>query len=142
MSPTSRYLLDSRRLVDEQGKPWEIGNSYGRARIKGYPQPSSSFTLSGIYNKHRTKNVQNRRGVSFMPGEGDYASSIMVFPTHNTFVFEGVMAGHTLVSFAPQKEDQVVKRIVYGGEDITHTGLVTKPGEEITDVTIVIGNDS
>jgi hypothetical protein len=82
------------------------------------------------------------RSQTFLPGEGDYPNSIMVFPTKSTFVLEGVMAGTSVITFMPQKQGQVVKQILYNGQDITETGLLTKPGDEIEGVTIVIGNET
>lgn len=130
------------RLVDEQGDPWEIDRSFGFAHTQDHPQAAGSFTLTGFYNKDRTHSVQDHFGESFQLGDGDYDSSRMVFRTRSTFVLEGVMAGTTLIKFEPKKEGQVLKRILYEGRGITETGLVTQPGQEATDVIIVIGAES
>ena len=62
----------------------------------------------------------------------------MLFPTKNTFVIQGMMPGHTILTFMPQKEGQKVAEIHYDGRDIKQAGIETKPGQEIRDVTIVI----
>ncbi len=138
-----RGVRISGRLVDEQGSAWEVDRGLGFARIQNYPNTSTGgFSLTGFFNKNSTKNVQDHQAESFHVGEGDYAGSLMVFPTKSTFVFEGVMAGNTLIKFEPKKENQVVKRILYNGQDITESGLLAEPGDEIEGVTIVIGNET
>jgi len=62
----------------------------------------------------------------------------MLFPARNTFVVEGMMPGKTIISFYPKKEGCKVSEILYNGRNIKETGLETKPGQEIKDVTIVI----
>ena len=62
----------------------------------------------------------------------------MLFPTKSTFVIQGVMPGHTLIGFSPQKEGQKVAEILYDGRNVMESGIKTKPGQEIN-VTIVIG---
>jgi len=49
------------------------------------------------------------------------------------------MPGKTIFRFHPKTEGQIVKEILYKGRNIMETGLETKPGQEIKDVTIVIG---
>ena len=49
------------------------------------------------------------------------------------------MPGHTKIDFSPKKEGQKVVKILYDGRDILKSGIQTKPGQEIKDVTIVIG---
>ena len=79
-------------------------------------------------------------GCSFSLGEGNYYDNAsMTFPTKSTFVLQGLMPGHTILGFLPKKEHQKVTEIRYDGEDIRTSGIDTKPGQEIKDVTIVIG---
>jgi hypothetical protein len=128
------------RLADEQGKEWKVSTGYGFATVASQPQEDSSFTLTGFENKNRRKNVRDASGTSFSPGEGDYGSSEMIFPSESTFLLEGVPPGDTTIRFEPKKDGQAVKRILYKGRDITKAGLATKAGEEISDVVIVIGS--
>ena len=62
----------------------------------------------------------------------------MVFPTKSTFLIQGMMPGQTMLGFSPQKEGQHVVKILHGGHDVLKSGIHTKPGQEIKDVTIVI----
>jgi hypothetical protein len=66
----------------------------------------------------------------------------MVFPTRSTFVFASLKPGHTLIRFSPQQENQTVLKILYEGRDILKSGIDTKAGQEIKDVTIVIGPEA
>ena len=65
----------------------------------------------------------------------------MVFPTKSTFVIQGMMPGHTLIGFSPNKEGQKVVKILHNGDNIMESGINTKAGEEIKDITIVIGTE-
>ena len=51
------------------------------------------------------------------------------------------MPGHTMIGFSPNKEGQKVVKILHDGDSIMELGLDTKPGEEIKDITIVIGTE-
>ena len=82
---------------------------------------------------------QRSSGGSFALGEGDYDDGDMHFPTKSTFVIQGMMPGQTMLDFLPNKERQKVVKILYDGRDILKSGIETKPGQEIKDVTIVIG---
>ena len=62
----------------------------------------------------------------------------MIFPTKSTFIIQGMMPGHTELTFLPKKEGQKAVRILHG-RDIVKSGIDTKPGQEINDITIVIG---
>ena len=59
----------------------------------------------------------------------------MFFPTTSTFIIQGMMPGHTIISFSPCKEKQKVVKILHNGQDILKSGIDTKPGEEIKDIT-------
>ena len=49
------------------------------------------------------------------------------------------MPGHTLIGLSPNKEKQKVVKILSGGRDILASGIDTKRGDKIEDVTIVVG---
>ncbi len=51
------------------------------------------------------------------------------------------MPGHTLIGLSPKKEKQKVVKILYDGRDILTAGIDTKPGDEIKNVTIVVGTE-
>ena len=74
-------------------------------------------------------------------GEWPHLSGDMIFPTKSTFVIQGMMPGHTMIGFSPNKEGQKVVKILHDGDSIMELGLDTKPGEEIKDITIVIGTE-
>ena len=138
----ARGVAISGKLVDEKGKDWRIGESFGYANvIKDKPDKSdsSSFSLTHFWNKYRPENVAPYLGGFFALGEGGYRNGDMHFPTKSTFVIQGMMPGNTTIGFLPNKERQKVLKILYGGRDILKSGVETKPGEEIKNVTIVIG---
>jgi len=132
----------SGRFVDQDGKPWQIAQSYGYAHVVGKPEENggsiTSFTLTGFANKYAPHTVRDASGNSFLTGEGPYFGGQMLFPTESTFVIQGVMPGHTTLSFAPQKEGQKVAEIRCNGRNVLDSGIDTRPGQEIKDVTIVI----
>ena len=140
-----RGVLISGKLVDEKGNDWPIGWSYGLARIvknehdKDWQNDYGSFSTSGFRNKYWPQEAEGRSGDHFRPGQGDYDDGQMIFPTKSTFVIQGMMPGHTMLSFSPKKKGQKVVRILQGGRDIMESGIDTQPGQEIKDVTIVIG---
>ena len=138
----------SGRFVDEAGKEWQIGNSYGHAQfindqaapiISKQQESTASFSLTRFWNKYRPNDVTAGAPGSFSLGEGSYENGQMLFPTNSTFVIQGMMQGHTVIGFAPMKEGQEVLKILYDERDIMEAGIVTKPGQEIEDVRIVIG---
>ena len=49
-----------------------------------------------------------------------------------------MMPGKTIISFSPKKEGCKVLEILYNGRNIMETGLETKTGQKIKDITIVI----
>jgi beta-lactamase regulating signal transducer with metallopeptidase domain len=134
-------VLISGRFVDKQGNPWEIAQSYGHAYATGEPEQKrhGSFTLTGFDNKYAPPTVRDASGSSFNSGEGPYCTGDMLFPTKSTFVIQGMMPGHTILGFMPQKEGQKLAEIRCDGRDITKSGIDTKPGQELRNVTIVIG---
>lgn len=143
----NRGVLISGKLVDGAGNPWHIGRSNGHAiavsdKNDAHPEMLfNSFSLTAFRNKYRPECVEDSSGGSFLLGDGDYAGGEMLFPTTSTFVIQGVKPGHTVLGFSPQKEDQKVLRILYAGEDLLKSGIETTPGQELKDVTIVIGTD-
>ena len=52
------------------------------------------------------------------------------------------MPGDTMISFFPKKEGCDVVDILYHGQSIMDTGIETKPGQEIEDVTIIVSSVS
>lgn len=78
---------------------------------------------------------------SFILGEGNYTSGDMLFPTTHTFVIQGMTPGDTKIGFSPQKEGQKVLKILHEDRDVLESGFHTEVGQEVTDVTIVIGKE-
>ena len=137
----------SGKFVDEKGQDWRIGDSYAYAAQVSKDRPARSqfelnegnFSSTNFQNKHRPKNTADHFPGTFLRGEGDYDCDQAVFPTTSTFIIQGMMPGHTMIGFSTNKENQKVVNILYDGRDILDSGIDTKPGEEIKDVTIVIG---
>jgi hypothetical protein len=133
----------SGKFVDEEGKDWKIAESFGFANIKKEESDPTktchSFSLTCFGNRFRPKNVQRGWAGSFALGEGPYDGADMIFVTKSTFVIPGMQPGNTILSLLPNKEGQKVVKILYNGQDVMESGIETKPGEEIKDVTIVIG---
>ncbi len=153
-----RGVLISGKLVDEHGNDWPIGQSFGRAFVYKEPptkeEPTKEmqqgmmeeFSLTDFRNKYRPQSVERASAGTFLDGEGEYASGEMIFPTESTFVIQGMMPGHTIITFLPNKEGQNVVNIMYDGKntmtsgaDMESGGIDTTPGQELKDVTIVIG---
>lgn len=144
----ARGILITGKLVDEQGKPWPIGDSYAYAFHNGDDWPDRTqfelnegdFSLTDFRSKFRPKSVERGSPGTFLNGEGDYDCDQAVFPTNTTFVIQGVMSGdHTMIGLSTNKERQKVVKVLYGGRDIKDSGIDTKPGQEFKDVTIVVG---
>ena len=139
----------SAKLVDEQGNDWHIGTSYAYAWNVDEDRPARTqrqlnegdFSLTNFQNKHRPKNVDRCHPGTFLQGEGDYDCDQAIFTTTNTLLIQGVMSGHTMIGLSPQKERQRVVKILYRGRDILESGIDTAPGEELKDVTIVVGKE-
>ncbi len=140
-----RGALISGRLVDEKGNDWQIGESEGDAKIvkdqhvTDEQEQDSSFFVTGFRNKYTPHDIKESFGGFFARGEGDYHRGEMIFPTKSTFIIQGMMPGQTRLSFSPLKEGQKVLKILQGGRNVMESGIDTKPGQEIKDVTIVIG---
>jgi hypothetical protein len=133
-----RGVTISGKFVDKDGNDWQIAESYGHAIIEDWRSSTGSFSLTDFRNKYRSKDVRRGSGGAFHRDQGDYKSAQMLFPARNTFVVEGMMPGKTIISFSPKKEGCKVSEILYHGRNIKETGLETKPGQEIKDITIVI----
>ncbi len=132
----------SGKFVDEEGKDWQIGQSYGRAYVEAPDQSTQglgSFSLTNFRNKFRPTDSSRGSGGSFSLGDGDYYNNDMIFPTTSTFLIESMKPGHATIGFLPKKEGQKVLKILHDGQDVLKSGIETKPGQEIKDVTIVIG---
>ncbi|MHC4618450.1 MAG: M56 family metallopeptidase [Planctomycetota bacterium] len=136
-----RGVTISGRIVDEEGDDWPITSSHGWAFVKDYPGPNRSFSLTNFRNKHRPKDAGHGSGGTFKPGEGDYASGEMIFPTKSRFIFQGMMPGQTMITFAPKAEGLEVEEILCNGQDIMRTGIETQAGRDINDVTIIVGRE-
>jgi beta-lactamase regulating signal transducer with metallopeptidase domain len=136
-----RGVSISGKLVDQDGKEWQIGRSYGGVHVtSNLKKPHEGPSWSGLPNKFGVQSVRETGSdVFYIPGEGDYDVDNMVFPTSSTFLFPSVKPGHTRITFSPQAEGQEVVKILCNGKDILKSGITTKPGDEIKDVTIVIG---
>lgn len=130
-------VMISGKFVNENRDDIQIGSqAYGLAYRYGHPNPET-MSWSGTRNKYGAK---GRAGSNtFNGGKGDYQEEYMDFPTPSTFIIEGIIPGKTVFRFHPKTEGQIVKEILYNGQNIRETGLETKPGQEIKDVTIVIG---
>ena len=63
----------------------------------------------------------------------------MFFPHEKHVHIQGMKPGHTTIQFSPKKEGREVAEIRHDWADIIDSGIDTKPGQEINDVTIVIG---
>jgi hypothetical protein len=50
-----------------------------------------------------------------------------------------MMPGQTVIDFAPKAEGWQVKEILCNGQNIMHTGIDTQAGQDVNDVTIVVG---
>jgi hypothetical protein len=144
-----RWVSISGKFVDDKGKAWQIGESYAYGAQISKNRPARTqrelnegdFSLTDFQNKHRPENAEKRFPGAFLRGEGDYDCDQAIFPTTSTFMIQGMMPGHTLIGLSPNKEKQKVVKILYGGRDILTSGIDTQPGQEIKDVTIVVGPD-
>lgn len=131
----TRGVSISGKFVDRNGKPWEIAESHGEVRV-GTDLTNRSY--SGLINKHRPKDAKSDSRFFLADGDGPYHDEQMLFPTTSSFLIQGVLPGRTTITFAPQKVGQKVAEIRYDGRDILKSGIDTKPGEELRDVTILI----
>ena len=135
----ARGVAISGKFIDEQGNPWQIDQSHGYANITNYLNWDSNFSLTKFWNKHRPIDVKASSGGPFSTGKGQYGGGQMLFPTKSTFGIQGMMPGNTMINFFPMKEGQKVVKMLHNGRSITEWGIASKPGQEIEDVTIVIG---
>ena len=132
----------SGKFVDEEGKEWHTTRSHGYATTDSNQlgSQSHSFSLSRFGNKFGPKDVNEYSAGSFCSGEGSYQSRHMVFPTPSTFLIQGMMPGRTQFTFLPkEKEGRAARRILLFGNDIKESGIETKAGQTVEDLTIVIG---
>ncbi|MHC4353278.1 MAG: carboxypeptidase regulatory-like domain-containing protein [Planctomycetota bacterium] len=136
-----RGVTISGAFVDQEGKPWKVGRGYGngRARRGGFGGSSSNFVYG---NKYAPSYIRKASTVFYHKGQGDGSGAVMVFPTESTFLLPAMVPGETIIDFRPRSGRERLLKILYQGEDISKTGLVTKPGQKIDDVTIVIGTST
>lgn len=127
----------SGRLVDENGRDWEVAFSFGRA-IVGAANERRGFVPTSVdfRNKYRPKNSDGMARIGFYYGKGDYPDGELTFPTKSTFLVQGLKPGHTTFEFQPQK----VAKILHAGQEILDSGIDTEPGQETKDITIVISS--
>ena len=129
----------SGKLVDENGIPIEeiASGAFGSSYRSGYSNPGGMLEdWNGVRNRY---GVEGKARYIFKGGKGDYEKAHMVFPTPSTFIIKGIIPGRTILRFRPNTKGRTVKEILYKGKNIIETGIETKPGQEIKDVTIVIG---
>jgi hypothetical protein len=133
-----RGVKISGRFVDDKGNPWKVGRSFGSAyvRDRGFGGAASNFIYG---NKYAPPYIRNGCTVFYEEGEGDNAGAMIIFPTESTFVLPAMLPGKTTINFGPRGQGRRVLKILYEGNDISRTGLVTEAGQEIDDVTIVVG---
>ena len=126
------------RFVDQNGDPWQVGRGFGNGRSKrqGFGGAASNFVYG---NRYAPPYIRDGCTVFYEEGEGDGVGVVMVFPTESSFLLPAMVPGETVISFRPRGKDEQVLKILYQGRNILGTGLVTEPGQEIKDVTIVIG---
>ena len=136
----TKGVLISGRLVNEEGSDWQIDYSFGFATIVDKEDATSDLAGS-VSNKYAPVNVGKMSGSILPVGEGGYGIGEMIFPTKSTFAIHGMMPGHTKFQFEPKAKDQEVLEIRYDGRNIKETRIETKPGDEMKDVTIVIGKE-
>jgi hypothetical protein len=132
----------SGRFVDEKGRDWQLASSYCTATVTGYKKDKSEplgFNLSCFGNKYRHKDLPHGPGDADFSVQGHCTGGYLTFPTKSTFVIQGMIPGQTTFRLLPNKEGQRLVKILYEGRDITKSGIQTKPGQEIKDVTFVIG---
>ena len=134
-----RGVTISGKLVDENGRDWDItrhGFTVGSA-VVGAGSGNKGFALTNVdfRNKYRPKSSDGMARGWLHFGSGDYSDGELIFPTKSTFIVQGMMPGHTTFRFEPQK----VAKILHAGQNILDSGIDTEPGQEINDVTIVIG---
>ncbi|MHC4601932.1 MAG: carboxypeptidase regulatory-like domain-containing protein [Planctomycetota bacterium] len=128
----------SGKFVDRDGNAWKVGRSFGSAYAKG---PGSGGAASNfVYgNKYAPPYIRNGCTIFYEQGEGDGLGVMMIFPTESSFLFPAMVPGKTTISFRPRGQGERVLKTLYQGKDISRTGLVTEPSQEIKDLTIVIG---
>lgn len=127
----------SGKFKDENGNPWQVERAHGSASIPGAPHVGNASNFP-YYNKYAPPTFWGTT-VFYNEGEGDQPSSMMVYPTKDSFLIQAMMPGKTRIRFSPREPSGKVSKIVYNGKDISETGLVTEPGQKIEDVTIVVG---
>lgn len=138
---------DMNALVEQATEPNEQKTESPTKEKSSSPDKSSRnkrrqhagwTTHDDFRNKYRPKFIGTSPGMSLPNGEGPHSRYHMMFPDKSTFVFQALSPGYTKLMFLPKKVGQKVAEIRYEGRDVNQSGLVTKPGQEIRDLTIVI----
>lgn len=124
-------------LVDEQGKPWPRGRNFGHVHVESpNTGPASNFPYG---NRYAPEHIRKATTIWYESGEGDCPLTMMMFPTETSFLFPAAMPGKTSFDFRPRGQGERLLKILYQDRDISRTGLVTEPGQDLDDVTIVVG---
>jgi hypothetical protein len=127
----------SRKFVDEDGSPWQIERAHGSTSIPGAPYVGNASNFP--YRNKYGPSVVWGTTVFYNQGEGDQPSSMMVYPTRDTFLIEAMMPGETRIQFSPRDPRGRVLEILHNGKNIKNELVSTEPGQELKDVTIVVG---
>jgi hypothetical protein len=131
-----RGVTISGRFIDDKGNPWRVGQSSGIAYVEGKKEGLTSNFRYG--NKYAPPYIRDGSTIFSEAGQGDQASTVMMFPSDSSFLLPAVMPGKTFLDFHPRGQGERVQEILYQDEDTLTTGLVTQPGQEIKDVLILI----
>ncbi len=125
-------------LVDQTGRPYQVGRGFGNASRKkgGFAARARNFAYG---NKHAPEPIRTGPTVFYHEGEGDALGTIMVFPSETSFLLPAVAAGEVLIRFRPRGRGERVTKILHQGRDILKSGLTVTPGQDVTDVSIVVG---
>jgi hypothetical protein len=135
-----RGVTISGKLVDEKGQPWQIAQTDGLAWVNNVKE--NCFSLGRFRNKYESQDSLASSFGYYAGGAGSYADGRMLFPTDSTFLVQGLLPGHTQIELSPHREGQQVMKILCQGRDIMASGVDTSPGQQLKDVTIVIGGNA
>jgi protocatechuate 3,4-dioxygenase beta subunit len=135
--PLRRGVFISGKFVNEDGKPFPDTRISGLAYIDELgPHKPPSWT--GPANKHLSKGVRGNPFI-FEPGTGDYPDATTVNAKDGSFFIPGMIPGRMLLRLEFAPEHVQILKVLHEGSDYSKSGLETKPGDVIEDVTIVVG---
>lgn len=127
----------SGKFVDDDDSPWQVEHAHGSTFIPGAPYVGNASNFP--YRNKYGPSVVWGTTVFYNQGEGDQPSSMMVYPTRDTFLIEAMMPGETRIQFSPRDPRGKVLEILHNGKNIKNELVSTEPGQELKDVTIVVG---